>query len=78
MKFRKETQDMKFKGTVVWFDGKKGFGFIQKAHEEGDIFVHYKNIVAEGFKTLEAGQKVEFELGSNHKGVQAVNVTLSE
>ena len=62
-------------GKVKWFDSKKGYGFILS--EEGkDIFVHYTGIVAEGFRALTEGQNVEFEIGSNEKGVQAVNVTV--
>lgn len=63
-------------GTVCWFDPKKGFGFVTQDDGSGDIFVHYSNIVSEGFKTLEQGQKVEFELGQNHKGTQAINVKI--
>jgi CspA family cold shock protein len=65
---------MKYQGVVVWFDAKKGFGFIKKEDGSGDIFCHYTNIVSEGFKSLEAQQKVEYELGKNHRGEQAVNV----
>jgi cold shock protein len=67
-------KDMKLQGTVVWFDAKKGFGFIKKEDGSGDIFVHYTNITVDGFKSLEAQQKVEYELGKNHRGEQAVNV----
>lgn len=62
-------------GKVKWFDSKKGYGFILT--EEGrEVFVHYTGIVAEGFRALTEGQNVEFEIGSNEKGVQAVNVTV--
>ncbi|MBE6220479.1 MAG: cold shock domain-containing protein [Alistipes sp.] len=60
-------------GKVKWFDNKKGYGFILK-EEGGEIFVHYSGIVAEGFKSLSEGQTVEYEIGDNDKGVQAVNV----
>ena len=64
------------KGTVKWFDVKKGYGFI--TDEEGkDIFVHYSGIACEGFKTLEEGKAVEFDLADGAKGKQAVNVTLA-
>ena len=62
-------------GKVKWFDSKKGYGFI--LNDEGrEIFVHYTGIIAEGFKALTEGQNVEFEIGSNEKGKQAVNVTV--
>jgi CspA family cold shock protein len=62
-------------GKVKWFDSKKGYGFILT--EEGkEIFVHYTGIIAEGFKALTESQNVEFEVGGNEKGVQAVNVTV--
>ncbi len=62
------------KGTVKWFDVKKGFGFIQQ--EDGsDVFVHYSNISAgNGFKVLEDGESVEFEVIEGNKGLQAQNV----
>ena len=62
------------KGTVKWFNNQKGYGFI--SDESGkDIFVHYSGIVSDGFKTLEEGAAVEFEVIEGDKGVQAVNVT---
>ncbi len=67
-----EVADMK--GTVKWFNNQKGYGFI--SDESGkDIFVHYSGIVSDGFKTLEEGAAVEFEVVEGDKGVQAVNVT---
>ncbi len=63
------------KGTVKWFDAKKGYGFITKEDGE-DIFVHYSAIQAEGFKTLKEGDKVEFEVQNGAKGPQAANVRL--
>ncbi len=62
------------KGTVKWFNNQKGFGFITDS-EGKDIFVHYKGINMEGFKSLEEGQAVEFEETMTDKGPQAVNVT---
>ena len=63
-------------GTVKWFNDKKGFGFISR--EEGeDIFVHYSSIETKGFRTLQEGQNVEFEVGKGDKGLQAEHVTMS-
>ena len=61
------------KGTVEWFNNQKGFGFI--SDEQGnDVFVHYSGIQSNGFKSLEEGQEVEFEVIEGQKGPQAVNV----
>ena len=61
------------KGTVKWFNDKKGFGFLSR--EDGtDVFVHHTAIQGEGFKTLSEGQQVEFEVQDGPKGPQAVNV----
>ena len=61
------------KGTVKWFNDAKGFGFI--SHDEGeDVFVHFSSILADGFKTLAEGQKVEFETIQGKKGLQAQSV----
>ncbi len=61
------------KGTVKWFDGKKGYGFITK--EDGqDIFVHFSAIQTDGFRTLRENQRVEFDVQQGDKGPQAVNV----
>lgn len=60
-------------GTVKWFNGEKGFGFIEQ--EAGDdVFVHFSAIQGEGYKTLEEGQKVTFEIEDGQRGPQAVNV----
>lgn len=56
-------------------DAKKGYGFVKPDDGSADIFVHFTNILSDGFKSLEAGQKVEYELGKNHKGQQAVNIS---
>jgi len=61
------------KGQVKWFDNKKGYGFIENDEGE-DIFVHYSNISIEGYKTLEKGEVVEFEVVEGTKGLQAENV----
>lgn len=60
-------------GTVKWFNDAKGYGFITQ-DEGGDVFVHYSSIQAEGFKSLQEGQRVEFELKEGPKGQQAENV----
>ncbi len=61
------------KGTVKWFNSEKGFGFI--AREDGeDVFVHFSAIQTTGFKTLEEGQEVEFEIVEGNRGPQAANV----
>ena len=65
-------------GKVCWFDARKGIGFITKDDSSGNLFCHWSNIVLEGFKTLKPGQKVSFELGENHKGVQAINIKVLE
>jgi CspA family cold shock protein len=61
-------------GTVKWFNNAKGFGFIQTEEGGADIFVHHTAIVAEGFRTLNQGEKVSFELVEGPKGLQARNV----
>ena len=62
-------------GTVKWFDEKKGFGFIES--ESGkDVFVHFKAITSNGYKTLQEGQSVNFSLENGPKGPQAANVTV--
>ncbi|HIR97211.1 MAG TPA: cold shock domain-containing protein [Candidatus Merdisoma faecalis] len=62
------------KGTVKWFNNQKGYGFI--SDEQGnDVFVHYSGINMDGFKSLEEGQAVEFDVVEGEKGPQATNVT---
>ncbi len=61
-------------GTVKWFNAKKGFGFI--SDEEGnDVFVHYSALLMDGFKVLEEGDQVEYEVVEGEKGPQAANVS---
>jgi len=64
---------VKLKGTVKWFNNAKGFGFIGR--DDGpDVFVHYSALVAEGYKSLQEGDAVEFEIVDGQKGPQAANV----
>lgn len=63
-------------GTVKWFNGSKGYGFIEREGGE-DVFVHYSAIQGEGFRNLEEGQRVEFEVERGPKGLQASNVTVA-
>ena len=61
------------KGLVKWFDTKKGYGFIERPGSE-DVFVHYTGIIGDGFKSLRAGEEVEFEVTQGPKGPQAIGV----
>lgn len=64
-------------GTVKWFNAEKGFGFIKLDDGSTDIFVHYSAIETDGFKTLEEGKAVEFNIVQGQKGPQAENVRIS-
>ena len=65
----------KEQGTVKWFNGSKGYGFIQR--EEGeDVFVHFNAIVGDGYRNLEEGQRVEFSVTQGQKGLQAEDVVV--
>ena len=65
------------KGTVKWFNNSKGFGFIQRDQGE-DVFVHFRAITGDGYRSLEEGQRVEFTVTQGQKGPQAENVTVVE
>ncbi len=62
-------------GTVKWFNGTKGYGFIERAEGE-DVFVHYSAIQGDGYRNLEEGQQVEFSVERGPKGLQAVDVVV--
>jgi CspA family cold shock protein len=71
--FKQRTNSMET-GTVKWFNSSKGYGFISR--QSGvDVFVHFKSIEGDGYKSLEEGDKVQFEVGQGPKGPQAVKVT---
>jgi cold shock protein len=61
-------------GTVKWFNGEKGFGFITQDGGGADVFVHYSAIATDGFRSLDENQKVEFDVAQGPKGLQAENV----
>jgi len=65
---------MSFRGTVKWFSKEKGYGFITREDTNSDVFVHFTDIQMEGFKTLQKGQKVEFDVVEDAKGPRAKNV----
>ncbi len=69
-----EEASMREKGTVKWFNAAKGFGFIQRENGE-DVFVHFSAIQSQGYRSLDEGSKVEFEVLTGPKGLQAANVT---
>ncbi len=65
-------------GRVKWFDSKKGFGFIEAAELERDVFVHHSGIAGDGYRHLKEGDQVDFDIEETDKGPQAVNVRLTE
>ena len=71
---KKEYSQMKEKGTVKWFNAAKGYGFIQRENGE-DVFVHFSAIQTQGYRSLDEGSRVEFEVTKGPKGLQATNVT---
>jgi CspA family cold shock protein len=65
-----------YNGKVKWFDGKKGFGFIEREDGSGDVFVHFADIASEGYRTLKEGDKVKFEMIDSPKGKKATKVEI--
>ena len=61
-------------GTVKWFNATKGYGFIARANGSADVFVHHSEIQADGYRSLNEGQQVEFTVEQGNKGLQATNV----
>ncbi len=66
---------MREQGTVKWFNDSKGFGFIQRSSGD-DVFVHFSAIQSDGYRSLQEGSEVEFDVEQGPKGLQAVNVTM--
>ena len=65
------------KGTVKWFNEQKGYGFITNESTGEDVFVHFSGIAGEGYKSLDEGQNVTFDITEGNRGLQAVNVTVA-
>ena len=65
------------KGTVKWFNAQIGYGFITNESTGEDVFVHFSGIAGEGYKSLEEGQNVTFDITEGNRGLQAVNVTVA-
>ena len=63
-------------GTVKWFDNAKGYGFISRASGQEDVFVHFRQIRGEGYRTLQEGQQVQFSVVQGQKGLQAEDVAV--
>jgi CspA family cold shock protein len=76
MSEEQENKNTNLTGKVVWFDPKRGFGFIKRDDGDKDMFVHYSNVIMSGYKTLEENQAVMFDIGTNKNGPQAINVRL--
>lgn len=66
-----------FNGKVKWFNGKKGYGFIERSEGETDLFVHFSDIVMDGYKQLNPGDEVEFDVAEGDKGPKAILVKVT-
>lgn len=66
-----------YRGTVKWFNAVKGFGFISNPETNEDVFVHFSGLAMDGYKTLEDGQEVTFDIVQGNRGFQAVNVLVA-
>jgi len=73
--FARRKTNVRLKGTVKWFNNAKGFGFIGREDGNPDVFVHYSAINNDGYKSLQEGDQVEFDIVDGQKGPQAGNVT---
>lgn len=65
------------RGTVKWFNAQKGFGFITNEADGQDVFVHFSGLAMDGFKSLDDGQAVVFDITQGNRGLQAVNVSIA-
>jgi len=65
-------------GTVKWFNNQKGYGFICSSNNNDEIFAHFTSIIMEGYRSLKAGQAVDFEISQGPKGLHAMNIRLQE
>jgi CspA family cold shock protein len=70
------TEGKKYTGKILWFDAHKGYGFLAPDSGEKDLFCYWSNILMDGFKVLKPDQIVEYEIGENSKGPQAINVKI--
>ena len=73
-----QTEQTALRGTVLWFDHRRGYGFLKRADGEADIFVHYTGIDARGYRQLQPDQRVEFTVVAGDKGPMATNVRVVE
>lgn len=72
------TEQTTLRGTVLWFDHRRGYGFLKRADGEPDVFVHFSGIAASGYRELQPDQRVEFTIVAGDKGPMATNVRVVE